>query len=251
MASSLLVLTFGAIGASCLSAVSGMGGGIILFALLNIFYPPPVALALHALAQIASNGTRIAVFLRYVKWHLLVPYAIGSTVGIGLASAVFLSLPEQLMQMVIALFLASYALFNQQVARLPVIAVARHNLSFLPIGLLAGLLSMTLGAVGPVLSPFIKENIAHKESFIATKALLQIWVQCCKSVVLLTVFAFSVGDYAVELGLMIAALLSGTLLGKHWLKHINELWFDKLLRAALLLVAISMLLEATAGQTFI
>jgi hypothetical protein len=44
-----------------------MGGGIIFFALLNLFFDLPTSIALHALVQLMSNGSRVILYFKSVK----------------------------------------------------------------------------------------------------------------------------------------------------------------------------------------
>ncbi len=239
----LLALSAGAVGASFFSALSGMGGGVILFALLNLFFVPQVALALHAFSQIFSNGARVVVFYKYVKWKLFLPYFFGSTIGVFCASYLFFFMPERFLQIIIALFLISYALFQKQISANPLVKFAKADRSFFVFGICAGLLSMTLGAVGPFLAPFLKENIEDKETFISTKAMLQLWVQILKSILFVTVFSFDFKIYYVELIFIAIGLILGTLLGKKIHEHIPEKLFSIVLRVTLFFIGTQMLYE--------
>ena len=59
----LIILTIGALITSSISAVIGMGGGIILLAIMAIIIPEGyMVIALHGVIQMFSNGTRTFIF---------------------------------------------------------------------------------------------------------------------------------------------------------------------------------------------
>ena len=55
---SLGVLTATAIATAILSAIVGMAGGIVLLTVMLLFFEPIVAIPLHGLVQLVSNGSR-------------------------------------------------------------------------------------------------------------------------------------------------------------------------------------------------
>src|SRR5258707_12626351 len=54
---------------SFLSGIFGMAGGVILIGGLLAIMPLPEAMALHAVTQMASNGWRALLWLKYVMWR--------------------------------------------------------------------------------------------------------------------------------------------------------------------------------------
>ncbi len=241
---SLAILSLGGLMASLISTISGSGGGIILFAILNLFYAPKAAIAIHALTQIVSKITRIYVFKGHVKWKLFTPFAIGSLLGITLASFTLYQLPIEYLQTLIGFFLVIYSLFKKHLKKMPFIKLAKNDLSFLPLGFVGGFLSMGIGAAGPFMTPFMKENMEQKEVFIATKAFLGLWVSVCKSVLFLGFLSFPVGDFKVEIIFLCLFLFIGTLLGKKVHTYMSEKTFDIILRTCLLIVGVKLLYKA-------
>ncbi|HRD77954.1 MAG TPA: TSUP family transporter, partial [Hyphomicrobiaceae bacterium] len=65
------------VGTSFLSGIFGMAGGMILMGILLWMFPVPEAMALHAVAQIASNGWRGLLWIRFVRWRAVAAYAAG------------------------------------------------------------------------------------------------------------------------------------------------------------------------------
>ena len=235
---------------SAVSAISGLGGGILLFAILNLFLAPQAALALHAFAQFVSNLSRVTAYYRFFGWRLLPPFAAGSACGVALAGYAFLSAPERVLEIAIGLLLGIYALFNNQVSQSRLVRSVIGRRSFIVIGAATGFLSMIVGAAGPIMAPFLRENIKQlgisgdlgHRMFIATKAVLQVWVQGCKSVVLLFAFSFPVSDHSRELIILIAFVVTGTFVGRWILGRMNTRLLDPIVRGVIFLVAVKMCL---------
>ena len=68
----LLVLIFAAFITSSISAVLGMGGGVILLGIMAILIPQGfMVIALHGIIQLVSNLTRTYVFRKHLKSSLI------------------------------------------------------------------------------------------------------------------------------------------------------------------------------------
>lgn len=76
------------LGTSFLSGIFGMAGGLILVGVLLAVMPLPDAMALHAVTQISSNGWRCALWIRHVRWRVVVFYAAGAVAAVAAWSVV-------------------------------------------------------------------------------------------------------------------------------------------------------------------
>ena len=57
---------------SSISAVLGMGGGIILLGIMAIIIPEGyMVVALHGIIQLFSNSTRTFIFRNHIKWNIV------------------------------------------------------------------------------------------------------------------------------------------------------------------------------------
>ena len=74
----LIILIIAAFITSSISAVLGMGGGIILLGIMAIIIPEGYkVIALHGMVQLFSNTTRTYVFRQYIKTNLIKQFFIG------------------------------------------------------------------------------------------------------------------------------------------------------------------------------
>ncbi len=61
------LLVFAAFLSSSLTAVLGLGGGMLLISLMSVFLPPGAVVPVHGVVQLASNASRGALAPREVR----------------------------------------------------------------------------------------------------------------------------------------------------------------------------------------
>ena len=77
-----IILISAAFITSSISAVLGMGGGIILLGIMAIIIPNGyMAIALHGIIQLVSNTTRTYVFRDHIKKNIFREFSIGAICG--------------------------------------------------------------------------------------------------------------------------------------------------------------------------
>ena len=59
-----------------LSAIVGMAGGIVLLSTMLLFFEPLVAIPLHGVVQLVSNGSRTWIQRSHVDWSIVWRYAL-------------------------------------------------------------------------------------------------------------------------------------------------------------------------------
>ncbi len=77
---------------SSVAGVMGMGGGILLIALMPGFVPPGAIIPLHAATQLASNSSRAIFGWRHIDLRILPAFALGALLGAWLGSEIYQSL---------------------------------------------------------------------------------------------------------------------------------------------------------------
>ena len=82
----LFILIIAAFITSSISAVIGMGGGIILLGIMAMIIPEGyMVIALHGIIQLISNTTRTYVFKKHLKNDLIKQFSIGAFLGVGIS----------------------------------------------------------------------------------------------------------------------------------------------------------------------
>jgi hypothetical protein len=141
-------------------------------AVLLVHLPPLVAIPLHGVIQLVSNGSRVLVQRRHARLDWIAWYALplipAGLVGLRIAQA----LPERLVEGAIgAVVLLATWLPRQDRAGEP--SVLRPRLRFLALGSFSGFLSVVLGAVGPIIDPFFLGLGLSRQALVGTKAACQ------------------------------------------------------------------------------
>ena len=88
-----MILILAAFITSSISAVLGMGGGIILLSVMAIIIPEGyTVVALHGIIQLVSNFTRSFVFRQHIKKDIVRQYLPGALLGLSLSSLIIFNL---------------------------------------------------------------------------------------------------------------------------------------------------------------
>src|SRR5262245_27473833 len=82
----IVVLLATSVATSFLSGIFGMAGGMILMGVLLALLSVPEAMALHAIAQVASNGWRGLLWVGHVRWRPVAAYMSGCAVALAALS---------------------------------------------------------------------------------------------------------------------------------------------------------------------
>jgi len=245
----ILILILAAFITSSISAVLGMGGGIILLGIMAIIIPEGYkVIALHGMVQLFSNSTRSYVFRQYIKKDLIKQFFSGALIGVSISIIIIIILIQyfevgsaneikvEILKPFIGFFIVWYLFLKGPKKE-------RNINSFIPVGFIAGLSSIFIGAVGPLIAPFFLSKNLNKEQIIANKAASQMITHFTK--IPLFVYFFNMNyktEWNILLPLIIAVYL-GTNFGKRILSFIPEKLFKKLFKITLFIIAIRLILN--------
>ena len=227
-----------------LSAVVGLAGGMTLLAAMLLFFDPLIALPLHGVIQLVSNGSRSWFQREHIEWWILkyfgilmVPTAmVGLFVGrelspgsLKLAIGVFVLL---------ATWRPSWLLFGVDPGSID------PRRRFLGLGGAIGFLNMTVGATGPFSAPFFLGLGLTRHALVGTKAAAQMLGHGVK-VLLFAVSGFAFAEYGTGLLWLCACVVAGSYTGARLLDRLSESLFDKLYRGVLTVIALRLILDPT------
>ena len=214
----LALLAVSALVTSFISGILGMAGGMILMGILLAVMPLPVAMMLHGITQLASNGWRALMWRREVDWRVFRGYFYGTIVttilfvvvklvvgkpialiAMGLTPFVSLALPEKL---------------HLNVER------RGHATAC---GIICSTLSLTAGVSGPILDVFFVRSKMGRHAVIATKAMTQSLSHIMKIAYFGAFISVEGGSIHPVLGAMMVLLaFIGTSLSKHVIARMND-----------------------------
>ena len=242
-----LTLILAAFITSSISAVLGMGGGIILLGIMAIIIPEGYAVvALHGIIQLVSNFTRSFVFRQHIKKDIIRQYLPGAVLGLSLSALIIFLL--------ITLFQVESAKEIKIDFLKPIIGIfilwflfgrrpqpKDDHPNFFGVGLVSGITTVFIGATGPLIAPFFIKGKLTKETIIANKAICQAISHAGKIPLFILFFQF---DYFAELDVLlplVVAVFMGTNFGKKILAFILEKVFQLLFRGTLTVIAIRLI----------
>ncbi len=245
----IIILIISALITSAISAVLGMGGGIILLGIMAIIIPEGfLVIALHGIIQLVSNSTRTYVFKEHLKKNLVFDFFIGALIGLFASALIIYLLMNFLgvqsasqikidfLKSIIGLFILWYLYLKPKKKQGKI-------MSFIGVGGISGISSIFVGATGPLIAPFFLNGDLKKENIIANKAACQVISHAGKIPIFIFLFGVNYFDeYEILIPLIIAVYI-GTYLGKKILSFIPEKTFKLIFRVCLTAIAIKLVLN--------
>ncbi|MEM7091902.1 MAG: sulfite exporter TauE/SafE family protein [Actinomycetota bacterium] len=233
----VIVIGLVALVTAIISAVAGLGGGIILLAVIAQFRAPAVAIPIHGCIQLFSNGFRTFLLRDGVNWRavaygsvLLAPAAL---LGVQVAT----SMPEDATRIAMAIFML---IASWRPKWLGWDRPGRTERGLVPVGALSGFLSATVGASGPVVSPFYRAVTASHRAFVATAGCTQVLSHAAK-IGGFVLDGFDLGDHLTVIGVAIAGVAVGTWIGTNLLERADERRLSQLFKLTLTVLAFRLL----------
>ena len=244
----LIILTIGALITSSISAVIGMGGGIILLAIMAIIIPEGyMVIALHGAIQMFSNGTRTFIFRNHLKKQLLWEFFQGAIIGLSLSTIIIYAITQyydvssasQIKFEFLKPIIGVYIIWNLY---LKGPKKKKKNKLFRIVGLIGGISSVFIGAAGPLIAPFFLKDSLHKKNIIANKAACQLISHFGKIPIFIYLFDVNyVNEYTVLIPLVISVYI-GTNIGKKLLEFIPEKIFKIVFKICLTIISIRLII---------
>jgi uncharacterized membrane protein YfcA len=226
-----LALVVTAAATSFLTAAFGIGGGVALLTVMALIVPPAVLVPVHGVVQLGSNAGRAAVLLPNLRKPLLLPFAIGATLGVALGGMIAVNLPPAVVQVALAVFIL-YSVWGPK----PNLGRAGLGIG----GFLSSVLTMFFGATGPFVAGLMKtqslDRLAHVATFSACMTL-----QHGLKVIAFGMLGFAFGPWLPVMVAMVAAGFLGTVVGKKVLMKTADGHFHRILDVILTLLCLRLL----------
>ena len=235
----LLVIVVAAVATAALSAVAGAGGGVVLLVVILQFVDPIVAIPVHGVVQLVSNGTRTLTLREDAEpavlgWYLplLVP---ATVIGYVIADGI----PRDAGRAIIAIF-ALVAVWRPT-ATAWLAPRAGGERRFLLVGAVAGLVNPTIGASGPLLAPVFRTATKDHVSFVATFSLVQ-FINHSVKVAVFAAAGFVWSENVPMIVLAAAGVVVGTRVGARYLRRLDPVMLGRLFQIAATAGAIRLLI---------
>jgi len=239
--SQLILFAVATIGAT-VSALTGLGGGSVVLALLLIFYPPIEALALHSFTLLTSNFLRSSLAWREVAWPIVGRYALLLLPGAYLASKMLGLIDPAYLQILIGVMII-VSIYVPLPAKFQIIP---PNF-FIPLGFVSGVLGMLVGSVGPFVAPFFQKAGLPRQSQIVTKSAAQMILQLSKIIAFGSMASFDMSAIGDKIFILIGGVIVGVMVAIPISKKISDRLFDKIVNILLTIIAMKTIYTGVAN----
>ena len=219
---------------STIAAIVGVGGGMILIAILPSFLPINALIPVHGLTQMTSNLSRAVFGYKDVQYEVIPKFLLGSFLGIGIFASIlnFISLEY------VPLFIGVYILlslwsekFNEKIKRYE---------SYFLAGFFQTGLSIVVGATGPLTMTLLLKDYKNKDKVVATSAALMSLSHILKVFVFMY-FGFVFFDYIGIIIAMVIGAIAGSWVGTKLRNIIDGKKFTIILKVLLTTLAIKVI----------
>lgn len=221
---------------STVAGIVGLGGGMMLIAVLPSFLPLNALIPVHGLTQMSSNFSRAVFAYKDVQYETIPKFLIGSLAGIAL----FASIISMISLEYVPLFIGLYILlslwskkFNNKIKKYE---------NYYLVGFLQSGLSIVVGATGPLTMTLLLKDYEDKDKVVATGAALMSITHILKVFVFMY-FGFVFFDYIGIIIAMIIGAVAGSYSGTKLRDKIDGKKFTMILKVLLSALAVKLIVS--------
>ncbi|WP_108063859.1 sulfite exporter TauE/SafE family protein [Poseidonibacter lekithochrous] len=221
---------------STVAGIVGLGGGMMLIAILPSFLPLNALIPVHGLTQMSSNFSRAVFGYKDVQYETIPKFLIGSLAGIAL----FASIISMISLEYVPLFIGAYILlslwskkFNNKIKKYE---------NYYLVGFLQSGLSIVVGATGPLTMTLLLKDYEDKDKVVATGAALMSITHILKVFVFMY-FGFVFFDYIGIIIAMIIGAVAGSYAGTKLRDKIDGKKFTMILKVLLSALAVKLIVS--------
>lgn len=226
----IITLSIIAFFTAILTAIAGVGGGVLLIGIMALYLPPHILIPVHGIVQLSSCGSRAILLRKHIIWSYLKEFLAGALLGTLLGLLFEPKIDENVFKPLLGGFILT-------ITWLPVKAFfARIPGRFFSAGCMQVYLSLLVGATGPLSSAVLfQEKIKH-QSFVGTNAALMGCMHFLKICVFVW-FGFSFYEQLYLLVFMVIATVAGSWVGSKITPLVSERWSKPLVKLLLTVLA--------------
>ena len=226
--------------ASAIAAALGLGGGILMLAVMANLLPAAAIVPVHAVIQLGSNAGRAVMLRPHIDLRCALPFTLGSLIGVAAGSTIYIAIPADAIRLILGLFIL-------QTIWLPMPWIKRLGGAGVAVaGGVAAFLTMFIGATGPFVASIWQALGLGKHATVATHAAAMV-LQHGVKILAFGLLGFAFAPWLPWLAVTILAGLAGTWAGKRLLDVTPDARFKLMFKSALTLLALSTLWQGLRG----
>lgn len=219
---------------SCLTAVIGMGGGVLLLMLMPGLVPTPAILPIHALTQLASNLSRAAFGWRAVDLAIIPAFTLGALAGVWLGAQVYQWLDVRWLPALIGGFILVFTWLPLPVVR------GGGQLALALLGFCQTGLGMLAGATGPLGAAVLLQRNTERDWLVVNTAVYMSLNHSLRVFAFFTI-GFSFAPWWPLVAAMVVAGIAGSWVGTRLRGLVPRQNFHKWFRLLVTLLALRMI----------
>lgn len=222
---------------SGITAAFGLGGGVIMLALLVNFLPIASVIPVHGVIQLGSNSSRTLLMRKHIKWPIFVYFFGGAVIGAYVGGQFVVALQEAVLLGILGLFIL-YIVWGPKPKNLKL-----GSLGYVLGGIITTFATMFIGATGPLAMALLPRSKMKKQQISGTHGALLVGQHGLK-IMVFGLLGFEYKVWALFLVFMIAAGFIGTYTGRAILQRLPAKYFQKGITLILTVMAFRMLYQA-------
>lgn len=219
---------------SCLTGVIGMGGGVLLIALMPGLIPTAAIIPLHAVVQLASNVSRGAFGWRHIDWTLVPAILVGSIAGAILGGGIYVNLELRWLPAIIGLLIIVLTWVPLPTPK------GSGQFSLLLLGFYQTGLGMLAGATGPLGAAVLARHNIQRDWLVVNTAVYMSINHVIKALAF-ALIGFSFGPWWWLILGMVAASVMGSWVGTRLRPLVPQLDFQRWFKLLVTLLAARMI----------
>ncbi|MEO0327135.1 MAG: sulfite exporter TauE/SafE family protein [Pseudomonadota bacterium] len=212
---SALALVAASFFTSGLTAAAGVGGGLMMLALMSYLIPIAVIIPVHGLVQLGSNASRTYIQREHVSWPTVLYFALGGIFGAGLGILFVSEISETLFQLLMGIFIGTIVWI-----KIPALKNAGKGL-LATCGLVTTFISMFAGATGPLVAVFLNNLFDKHRQMVATHGAMMT-IQHSVKIVAFGFAGFVFWEWLPLIGAIILMGIVGTKVGTFMMDYVPE-----------------------------
>lgn len=232
-----VILAAGALLASTVSGIAGVGGGMVYLPILSEIVGMKLAVPYLSFLLLAGNFSRAYFARKGIDWQVLKAFLITAIPGAALGALGYAFLPAVWIARLLGAYLLIYVGLNFLRVQWPKTANLR-SMSW--IGIPAGVSSGVVGGAGLIIAPNFLRYGLIKESFLGTEALAAAGTHVAKIAVWGGMSVLTMKDVILLLPLMVL-MVAGSYFGKVLVSKMRARVFKGIMLAVLAAVGIRFL----------
>lgn len=222
---------------SAIAGVFGLGGGLMLIAIIPNFLPAQAIIPVHAVTQVSSNASRAWFAYKDIQLNLLPPFLAGSALGVAIFGWLLFSMPTEL----IPVCIGSYILLTLWCP--PFEALIHKYETLFTAGLFQTGLGLIVGTTGPLATAILTKKLSDKEAIVATNATFMLISHVAK-IIVFGMVGFAYQEFLLVILLMVAGAILGSWVGTKYRRTMDNSAFNKILKWLLTVLALNMLISS-------